>query len=144
MNLVKVCHFLCLFFSISRSKVPILRRFLNILRRRAFARLQLLEALMSMDVLPVCPLWCHFLLERMDTSSSRGSSLNCQNKIWAWILEEDKKYIFTKHPTAASPRSWDFCRCWRCVEWWSGDRWQVTSDRWHVTGDRWHLTTNPQ
>ena len=39
-------------FPILQSKVHILRRFLKILRRRAFARLQLLEAL---DVMSLCP-----------------------------------------------------------------------------------------
>ena len=39
--------------------------------------------------------------------------------------------------------SWDFQCRWSCIEWWSGDRWQVTGDRWHhrhVTYYRWHMT----
>ena len=73
----------------------------------------------------------------IETSSRRGSSLNSPNKKWQNIFFT---LSITKPPTAALLKYWDFHSSWRCIEWWSGDRWHVTWDMWQVTHDAWQVT----
>ena len=82
----------------------------------------------------------------MEMSVRRGLPLNCLKQYWH-NLNLGKKYVFKNSihhhtPAAASSSYWDFHSSWSCIEWWSGEKWQliVAIDTWQVKCEKWHVT----
>ena len=49
-------------------------------------------------------------------------------------------YVYPKYPKLQHQASRVLHSMWNCIEWWSGDRRQLTCDSWHMTEDSWNLT----
>ena len=77
----------------------------------------------------------------MESSCQSVKSLNSLNVNWH-IFEEmvlAKKGFITNLRQPHHLTSWDSDSSWGCIEWCSGERWEVRVERWEVRGERWEV-----
>ena len=74
-----------------------------------------------------------------ETSGQSSFVFSCQNNVFLAFLIFNLLYQSQNLPQLQHLTAWDFHNSGSCIEWWSGDRWQVAGDSWQVKGNMWQV-----